>query len=67
MPLYKAGMDVCYRNDNDIQEFKILTVHHDDPLEPYYTVRMLDGKEKQTDNTISCLGCRIGRSVMKKV
>ncbi len=50
MPLYKAGMDVCYRNENEIQECKILTVHHNDLLEPYYTVRLLDGKEKQTDN-----------------
>ncbi len=51
MPLHKAGMDVCYRNDNEIQECKILTVHHDNLMEPYYTVRLLDGKEKQTDNT----------------
>jgi hypothetical protein len=51
MPLYKASMDVCYRYDNDIQECKILSVHHDDTLEPYYTVRLLDMKEKQTDNT----------------
>jgi hypothetical protein len=51
MPLYKASMDVCYRNDNEIQECKILTVHHDDLLEPYYIIRLLDGKEKQTDNT----------------
>jgi hypothetical protein len=28
LPLYKAGMDVCYRNDNDIQECKILPAHH---------------------------------------
>jgi hypothetical protein len=34
VPLYKASMDVCYRNDNDIQECKILNVHHDNLLEP---------------------------------
>jgi hypothetical protein len=50
VPLYKAGMDVCYRNDNGIQEYKILTVHHDDPLEPYYTVRLqIAGREREAD------------------
>jgi hypothetical protein len=48
VPLYEAGMDVCYRNDNEIQECKILTVHLDILLEPCYTIRLLDGKEKQT-------------------
>ncbi len=61
VPLYKAGMDVCYRNDNDVQECKILTVHHDDLLEPYYTVRLLDGKEKQTDNTHIMLRLQDGK------
>jgi hypothetical protein len=51
VPLYEAGIDVCYRNDNEIQECKILSVHYKDLLEPYYTVRLLNGKEKQTDNT----------------
>jgi hypothetical protein len=45
VPLYKAGMDVCYRNDSEIQECITLTVHLDDLLEPYYTVRLLDGKK----------------------
>ncbi len=44
-------MDVCCRNENEIQECKILTVHHNNLLEPYYTVRLLDGKEEQTENT----------------
>jgi hypothetical protein len=48
VPLYEYGMDVCYRNDNEIQKCKILTVHLDDLLEPYYIVRLLEGKEKQT-------------------
>jgi hypothetical protein len=66
-PLYKASMDVDYRNDNGMQECKFLTVHHNDPLEPHYTVRLQDRKEKQMTILISCLGCRVGRSVMKKV
>ncbi len=61
VPLYKAGMDVCYRNDNEIQECKFLTVHHDNLLEPYYTVRLLDGKEKQTDKTHIMLRLQDGK------
>jgi hypothetical protein len=54
-------MDVCYRNDNEIQECKILTVHHNNLLEPYYTVRLLDGKEKQTENTRVVLRLQDGK------
>ena len=61
MPLYEAGMDVCYRNDNEIQECKILSVHYDNLLEPYYTVRLLDGKEKQTENTHIMLRLQDGK------
>jgi hypothetical protein len=42
VPLYNAGMDVYYRNDDGIQEYKNLTLRHDDPLETYYTVRLQD-------------------------
>jgi hypothetical protein len=66
VPLYETGMHVCYRNDNYIQECKILTVHHDDPLEPYYTVRFLDGKEKQTDNTHIMLRLQDGKKCDEK-
>ncbi len=61
VPLYKAGMDVCYRNDNEIKECKILTVHLNDLLEPYYTVRFLDGQEKQTENTHIMLRLQDGK------
>jgi hypothetical protein len=61
MPLYKAGMDVCYRNDNEIQECAIPAVHHNNLLEPYYTVRLLDKKEKQTDNTHIMLRLQDGK------
>jgi hypothetical protein len=61
VPLYKVGMDVYYRNDNGIQEYKILTMHHDDPLKPYYTVRLLDKKEKWTDITHITLRLQDGK------
>ncbi len=68
VPLYEVGMDVCYRNDNEIQKCKIQTVHHDNLLEPYYTVRSCwMGKKSKLRTLILCLGCRMGRSVMKKV
>jgi hypothetical protein len=61
VPLYEPSTDVCYRNDNEIQECKILTVHHDNLLEPYYTVRLLDGKEMQTENTHIMLRLQDGK------
>ncbi len=61
MPLYEAGIYVYYRNDNEIQECKILNVHYNDLLEPYYTVRLLDGKEKQTENTHIMLRLQVGK------
>lgn len=49
--LYKKGMDVFYRGPNGLfVSAKILDVHFDDMLEPYYTIRKEDGAEKQTDN-----------------
>jgi hypothetical protein len=67
VPLYKAGMDVNYRNDNGVQECKILTVHHNDPLELYYTIRLQDRKEKQTNNTNITLWLHDKKGVMKIV
>jgi hypothetical protein len=61
VPLYKAGIDVNYRNDNGIQEWEILTVHHNNPLEPYYTIGLQNGKEKQTDNTHITLRLQDGK------
>jgi hypothetical protein len=62
VPLYEAGMmDVCYRNNNEIQECKILSVHYSNLLEPYYTVRLLDGKEKQTENSHIMLKLQDGK------
>ena len=50
VPKYEAGMQVHYKNAAGIQGCTILTVHLDDLLEPFYDVRLEDGKEKQTDN-----------------
>jgi hypothetical protein len=61
VPLYKAGTDVNYRNDNGIQECKIPTVHHNNLMESYYTIRLQNGKEKQTDNTHIMLGLQDGK------
>ena len=52
-PSYKAGMDVFYKNSNlgTVQQARILDVHLDDELVPYYSIRLLDdGREKQTDD-----------------
>lgn len=50
VPLYKAEMDVYYRGPQGITVAHIVKAHFDDLLEPYYTIRLEDGREKQTDN-----------------
>ncbi len=50
VPLYESGMIVNYTNAEGTQSGTVLTVHLDDLMEPYYTVLLQDGKEKQTDN-----------------
>lgn len=50
VPLYSAEMDVFYRGPKGVLEAHILDVHFDDLLDPYYTIRLEDGREKQTDN-----------------
>jgi len=51
VPMYKAGMRVYYKGQNDNKSHaQILNVHLDDGLEPYYTIQLEDGREKQTDN-----------------
>jgi WD40 repeat protein len=50
---YKKGMRVNYittHGNLQPQICTILAVDLDDALEPYYTIRMEDGREKQTDN-----------------
>jgi hypothetical protein len=50
VPMYESGMRINYTNADGTQNGTILTVHLDDLMEPYYTVLLQDGKEKQTDN-----------------
>jgi hypothetical protein len=47
---YSAEEIVCYKTNGDRSKAKILKVHLDDALEPFYTVKLGFGKEKQTDN-----------------
>ena len=50
VPMYRAGMKVQYTNASGVVKAEILDAHFDDLMEPYYSIRMADGKEKQTDN-----------------
>ena len=50
VPKYEKDMKVQYKSSSGVQGCTILDVHLDDLLVPYYTVRLDDGKEKQTDN-----------------
>lgn len=50
VPLYDAGMAVDYTNAAGTMRAEILDVHLDDLMEPYYSIRLKDGREKQTDN-----------------
>lgn len=50
VPKYKKGTSVLYRSPQGIIGVLILDVHFDDLLEPYYTIKLPDGREKQTDN-----------------
>jgi len=48
--LYERGMEVGYRTrDGSTTPARILEVHYDDVLVPYYTILREDGSEKQTD------------------
>mmetsp|Transcript_41322 Transcript_41322/g.86711 ORF Transcript_41322/g.86711 Transcript_41322/m.86711 type:complete len:320 (-) Transcript_41322:62-1021(-) len=48
--VYKAGVSVQYRGAGGEMGARILDVHLDDELVPYYTIKLEDGREKQTDN-----------------
>lgn len=50
VPLYEVGMSVFYKNAAGTQPAEILAAHLDDLLDPFYDVRLEDGREKQTDN-----------------
>jgi len=51
-PRYSKGMRVYYSNASTNETNSpaiVLDVHQDDPSEPYYTIWLEDGREKQTD------------------
>lgn len=48
---FSAEQIVCYKTNGDRMKAKIIKVHLDDELHPYYSVLLPFGKEKQTDNT----------------
>ena len=55
VPMYPKGTEVYYRSSDvtgepDLLKATIVEAHQDDLLEPYYTIKMRDGREKQTDN-----------------
>jgi hypothetical protein len=48
---YNKGQVLQYKDSNDsISAAEILKVHFDDELEPFYTIKLPCGKEKQTDD-----------------
>eukprot|EP00574_Skeletonema_japonicum_P009140 CAMPEP_0201717846 /NCGR_PEP_ID=MMETSP0593-20130828/3525_1 /ASSEMBLY_ACC=CAM_ASM_000672 /TAXON_ID=267983 /ORGANISM="Skeletonema japonicum, Strain CCMP2506" /LENGTH=663 /DNA_ID=CAMNT_0048208019 /DNA_START=209 /DNA_END=2200 /DNA_ORIENTATION=+ len=50
VPRYAARTKLYYKNADGIQMATILESHLDDLFDPYYTIRLEDGREKQTDN-----------------
>ena len=50
VPMYAAQTKLYYRNAHGIQMATVLESHLDDLLDPYYSVLLEDGREKQTDN-----------------
>ncbi|EJK59230.1 hypothetical protein THAOC_20578 [Thalassiosira oceanica] len=55
VPIYPKGTEVYYRfscatGEPDLLEATVVGSHQDHLHEPYYTIKMRDGREKQTDN-----------------
>jgi hypothetical protein len=49
-PKYEASQVVCYKSNGDRTKARVVKVHLDDELQPYYTIQLPFGKEKQTDD-----------------
>merc|ERR1712078_177341 len=47
---YEADQIVCYKSNGKRCKAKIVKKHLDDELEPFYTITLQFGKEKQTDD-----------------
>lgn len=43
----RKGLSVSYKSADGVMDALILDVHLDDLLEPYYTIKLPDGREKQ--------------------
>jgi len=43
------GQRAFYRSDKGISKVTVVGIHHDAKRESYYTIKLRDGKEKQTD------------------
>mmetsp|Transcript_1883 Transcript_1883/g.3604 ORF Transcript_1883/g.3604 Transcript_1883/m.3604 type:complete len:357 (-) Transcript_1883:416-1486(-) len=43
------GQKAFYRSDKGISKVTVVGIHHDAKRESYYTIKLRDGKEKQTD------------------
>lgn len=50
VPYYKKGMCLSYVNVHGVQACTVIALDFDDCMDPYYTIRFPDGKEKQTDS-----------------
>jgi len=48
--IYNEGQKVIYTNAEGSCLAVITKVHYDDELQPYYTIEIIEGREKQTDN-----------------
>jgi hypothetical protein len=48
--VYEAKQIVCYKSNGKRYKAQILKKHLDDVLQPFYTIMLPFGKEKQTDN-----------------
>ena len=46
---FVKGQKAFYRSAKGIAKVTVCGIHHDSKLEPYYTIQLRDGKEKQTD------------------
>jgi hypothetical protein len=47
---YSSGGSAIYTSNGDKSVVKIIKVHLDHELEPFYTIQLPDGREKQTDD-----------------
>jgi len=59
---YHVGQKVVYRDShNKMSTVEIISIHHDDTLVPFYSIRMPDSREKQTDDKHLSLSENVNR------